>query len=207
MIALIDYGMGNIGSIANMIKKVGGESKVVTSAAALLQADKAILPGIGAFDQAVTTIHDLNLWEALNEFALVKKKPILGICLGMQLLCKSSEEGVLPGFGWIDAEVKRFNFTGLAGFEKLKVPHMGWNTVRPVANDFPLFKNWEEEMRFYFVHTYAAHAITAEHCKGKTFFGYEFDSVLGHENIMGFQCHPEKSHRFGKIVYKNFVDL
>ncbi len=207
MIALIDYGMGNIGSIANMIKKMGGKSKVVTTAAELAGADKAILPGIGAFDQAVTTIHKLGLWDALNEFALVEKKPVLGICLGMQLLCNSSEEGKEKGFGWIDAEVKRFDFSAVEGASNLKIPHMGWNVVRPVVTDWPLFENWEDEMRFYFVHSYAASVNNTAHAKGKTFFGYEFDSVVGHENIFGFQCHPEKSHRFGKIVYKNFIDL
>ncbi len=207
MIAVIDYGMGNIGSIVNMIKKVGGQSKIVRTAAELQTADKAILPGIGAFDTAIDTIHELNLWDAINEFALVKKKPVLGVCLGMQLLCNNSEEGVKNGLGWIDAEVKKFNFTGLADIQKLKIPHMGWNVVNPVDKEFLLFKNSEEEMRFYFVHSYAVHCKNAENIKGTSFFGYKFDAVIGKENIMGFQCHPEKSHKFGMKVYKNFIDL
>jgi imidazole glycerol-phosphate synthase subunit HisH len=207
MIAVIDYGMGNIGSIVNMIKKVGGQSKIVQTADELLTADKAILPGIGAFDTAIETIHNLNLWEAINEFALIKKKPVLGVCLGMQLLCNSSEEGTQKGLGWIDAEVKKFNFENVPNAAKLKIPHMGWNVVTPVNTGFPLFKNADNEMRFYFVHSYAVHCKYSENVMGTSFFGYKFDAVIAKDNIMGFQCHPEKSHRFGMKVYKNFIDL
>ena len=199
--------MGNIGSIANMIKKVGGQSKIISTPEALLSADKAVLPGIGAFDTAVQTIHNLNLWDALQEFALVKKKPVLGICLGMQLLCNGSEEGQEKGLGWINADIKKFDFSKINGQGQLKVPHMGWNIVKPVDENFPLFKDRQEEMRFYFVHSYAAEVHDPAQRKGTTFFGYEFDSVIGRDNIMGFQCHPEKSHKFGLQVYKNFVEL
>jgi imidazole glycerol-phosphate synthase subunit HisH len=207
MIAIIDYGMGNIGSIANMIKKVGFQSKVAQSEKDLEGADKVILPGVGAFDTAIQQLKALHLYDALNEFALVKKKPVLGICLGMQLICNRSEEGVLPGFGWIDADVKKFNFSNTTGGEKLKIPHIGWNVVKPVDEDFVLFKNHDDEMRFYFVHSYAAQCNDPEQSKGKTVFGYEYDSVIGKNNIMGMQCHPEKSHKFGMKVYKNFCEM
>jgi len=207
MIAIVDYGMGNIGSIANMIKKVGYQSKVAHNEAELAGADKVILPGVGAFDAAITKLKELNLFDALNEFALVKKKPVLGICLGMQLLCNKSEEGILPGFGWIDADVKKFNFSQVQGGEKLKVPHIGWNVVRPVKSDFVLFKDGDEEMRFYFVHSYAAQCNNISQSMGKTTFGYEYDSVIANGNIMGMQCHPEKSHKYGMKVYKNFCEI
>jgi glutamine amidotransferase len=204
MIGLVDYGMGNLGSIANMIRKMGGQSKIVQTPGELSSCSKAILPGVGAFDTAIKNLQDLDLWDSLHQFALVDKKPILGICLGMQVLCKGSEEGLLPGLGWINADVKRFNFNGDAS---LKIPHMGWNIVRPVNDRFPLFRNWEAEMRFYFVHAYAVQCNDPAESMGKTQYGYEYDSVIAKDNIMGMQFHPEKSHRFGMIVYKNFIDL
>jgi glutamine amidotransferase len=207
MIAIIDYGMGNIGSIVNMIKKAGYTSSIAHTAPDIQSADKLILPGVGAFDTAINHLKERDLWDALNEHALVKKKPVLGICLGMQLLCNRSEEGVLPGLGWIDAEVKKFNFSNIAGGEKLKIPHIGWNVVEPVDDAFVLFNNRDEEMRFYFVHSYAVQCNRREQSKGKTVFGYEYDSVVGRENIMGMQCHPEKSHRYGLQVYRNFCEL
>jgi glutamine amidotransferase len=208
MIGLVDYGMGNLGSIANMIRKIGGQSCIVQEPGDLKKCSKAILPGVGAFDTAVRNLHDLNLWDSLHEFALVQQKPLLGICLGMQVLCLGSEEGSLKGLGWIQAEVKKFQFDqSNKETSSLKVPHMGWNTVKPVDADFPLFTNWEKEMRFYFVHSYAVACTDKQASKGKTTYGYSFDSVIGKDNIMGIQCHPEKSHRYGMIVYKNFIDL
>jgi imidazole glycerol-phosphate synthase subunit HisH len=207
MIAIVDYGMGNIGSIANMIKKVGFQSTVIHTQAEILQADKIILPGVGAFDAAIEKLKELNIFDSLNEFALVKKKPVLGICLGMQLLCNQSEEGVQKGFGWIDADVKKFNFEHTANSQKLRIPHIGWNVVTPTNSNFVLFKDRDEEMRFYFVHSYAAQCNNQAHSMGKTTFGYEYDSVIANNNIMGMQCHPEKSHKYGMKIYKNFCEL
>lgn len=208
MIGLVDYGMGNLGSISNMIRKMGGDSRIVQSAEGLRECSKAILPGVGAFDTAVRNLKEMDLWDTLNDFALMQKKPLLGICLGMQLLCKGSEEGALEGLGWIDAEVRKFSFDSLPqNAPPLKVPHMGWNVVAPVDKNFPLFKGWEDEMRFYFVHSYAVKCNNPSQSKGKTVYGYAFDSVIGQANIMGMQCHPEKSHRFGMKVYKNFIDM
>lgn len=208
MIGVVDYGMGNLGSISNMISKMGGQSTIVHNAAELLTCDKVILPGVGSFDTAISNLKRQGLWDALFQFSLEEKKPLLGVCLGMQVLCKGSEEGNLPGLGWIDAEVIRFKFNEEPkGSRPLNIPHMGWNYVHPSDSAFPLFKNWEPEMRFYFVHSYAAKCNKQEESKGRTRYGYEFDSVIGRQNIMGMQCHPEKSHRFGMLVYKNFIDL
>ncbi len=208
MIGLVDYGMGNLGSIGNMIRKMGGDSCIVHEASDLIKCSKAILPGVGAFDTAIRNLHALKLWDPLHEFALVQKKPLLGICLGMQVLCVGSEEGSLDGLGWIQAEVKKFRFDSQdESMRSLKIPHMGWNTVIPTDATFPLFKDWEEQMRFYFVHSYAVTCKDEKESKGRTMYGYSFDSVVAKENIMGMQCHPEKSHRFGMIVYKNFIGL
>lgn len=208
MIGVVDYGMGNLGSISNMISKMGGKSTIVHTANDLLNCEKLILPGVGSFDTAINNLKTQGLWDALFEFALEQKKPLLGICLGMQVLCKGSEEGALAGLGWIDAEVIRFNFKAVSEEgRQLNVPHMGWNYVTPVDPAFPLFKNWEPEMRFYFVHSYAAKCSNAGESKGTTNYGYTFDSVIGRQNIMGMQCHPEKSHRYGMLVYKNFIEM
>ena len=208
MIALIDYGMGNLGSIANMIRKMGGQSTIVQTPDQLAACTKAILPGVGSFDTAMSNLSSSGLKDALHQFALIENKPLLGICLGMQVMCNGSEEGKLPGLGWIDAEVKKFNFEAIVPKNNaLKIPHMGWNVVLPTDCNWPLFKDWEAEMRFYFVHSYAVHCKNEAESKAKTTFGYAFDSAIGKNNIMGMQFHPEKSHRFGMKVYKNFIDL
>ena len=202
-IAIIDYGMGNLASIANMIKKAGGKCSIVNNAELLPMYDKVILPGVGAFDTAINNIKSNGLWDALNKYALVDKKPVLGICLGMQLLCSQSEEGVEKGFGWIDADVKKFNLKDSG----LRIPHMGWNTINVQNQAFPLFKNTEEEQRFYFVHSYAVTCKKQENVAATTNYGGDFDSVIWHDNIMGFQCHPEKSHKFGLQIFKTFIEL
>jgi len=195
MIGIVDYDMGNIGSIANMIQHLQGECCVVGDALSMLECDKLILPGVGAFDTAVQNLHQRDLWHPLLAFAQEQKKPVLGVCLGMQIMCAGSEEGATQGLGWFDTTVLKFDFDSLIDSSHLRVPHMGWNTVTMVDTQFPLFENWEAEMRFYFVHGYAVHDTTASFVKGITYYGYPFASVIGHQNIMGFQCHPEKSHR------------
>jgi glutamine amidotransferase len=207
VIGILDYDMGNIGSIANMLKRLRGECIIASDAAQLLSCQKLILPGVGAFDTAIQHLKDKGLWEALQHFALQEKKPVLGICLGMQLMCLGSEEGNLPGLGWFNTNVRRFQFSGLPNSDSLRIPHMGWNLVDMQDPSFALFKDWEPEMRFYFVHSYAVQDVDAFFAKGLTRHGYPFVSVMGHENLMGFQCHPEKSHRYGMLVYKNFIEL
>jgi glutamine amidotransferase len=203
MITILDYGMGNLGSIANMVKKVGGTSVITSKIKDIEKAKKLILPGVGAFDNGMKNLKKMNLITLLNKKILEEKIPILSICLGMQLLSKKSEEGKLAGLGWIDAVTKRFKFRQDQHFP---IPHMGWNTVT-IEKKSKLFINMFEEPRFYFVHSY--HLV----CKNKqdilttTNYGYDFVSSVKKNNIFGVQFHPEKSHRYGMKLIENYIKL
>jgi len=202
MITIIDYGMGNLGSVANMIKKVGGKSIITSNKDDIKNAKKILLPGVGAFDSAVRNLKKLHLWDLIKEKVLVEKVPIMGICLGMQLLTKGSEEGELDGFGFIDAYAKRFEFEK----EDLKIPHMGWNVVN-LQKKSKLFEGMEDqENRFYFVHSFAVECKENKDILTTTHYGYDFVSSFEKENIIGCQFHPEKSHKFGMKLFKNFVE-
>lgn len=201
MITIINYGMGNLGSVANMIKRIGHNSMITSDIQKIKSAEKIILPGVGAFDKAMEKLDKLNLIEVLNKKALVDKVPILGICLGMQLLSKKSEEGNLSGLGWIDAEIIKFKFED----KKLKIPHMGWNTV-DVINKGALFDNLAESPRFYFVHSYHAKCENKKYIMTITNYGYDYVSSICKDNIYGVQFHPEKSHKFGMKLLKNFIE-
>ena len=202
MIAIIDYGLGNLRSILNMLKKIGCPAVITNSAGEIEQADKMILPGVGAFDVAMKNINKLGLLEILNHKVLEQKTPILGICLGMQLLANSSQEGALPGLGWVDAQVVRFNFPGEKDL-KLKIPHMGWNEVEPTRPTH-FFPEPEAEHRYYFVHSYYMACRDPNDSIGTTHHGLDFTSVVMKDNIVGFQFHPEKSHKFGIELLKRF---
>ena len=204
VIAIIDYGMGNLRSIQNMLKYVGVDSIITSNIDDIHRADKLILPGVGAYDNAVRNIDRLNLREVLNHKALDEKTPILGICLGMQLLTKSSEEGKLGGLGFIDGETVRFKFNGENS--KLKIPHMGWNTVE-IKKKNNLFRDMYPEPRFYFVHSYHIVCHDDKDLSCATRYGYEFGSAIEKNNIFGVQFHPEKSHKFGMKLLKNFTEL
>jgi glutamine amidotransferase len=203
MIAICDYGTGNLKSIANMLSRVGGKVEVVSNPALLHQFEKVILPGVGSFDHGMSNLNAKGWLEALGEAVLQIRLPVLGICLGMQLMCKSSEEGQLPGLGWIEGDVKRFN---LAPESLLKVPHMGWNAV-DVVTPSPLFDEDSEEQRYYFVHSYHVICNNPADVLATAHHGYDFVASFRHENIYGVQFHPEKSHRFGMALMKKFVDL
>lgn len=203
MITIIDYGMGNLNSVANMINRLGGQAMRTSDPVLIAEAEKIILPGVGAFDQGMQNIRDGGWIDALNDAVLRRRVPLLGICLGMQLMCKSSEEGKLPGMGWIDAEVKRFR---LPAESAVKVPHMGWNAVAVVKPN-PLISGDEGEQRFYFVHSYHAVCKQSEDVLAIAQHGYDFPAAFGHGNIFGVQFHPEKSHRFGMALLKKFVEL
>lgn len=203
MITIVNFGMGNLGSISNMLKKIGVEALVTSDAAQILAASKLILPGVGAFDSGMKKLGDLGLIKSLHTQVLQRKIPVLGICLGMQLMTNGSEEGVLPGLGWADAETRRFVPPANSG---LKVPHMGWNVVtakKPSA----LLRDMEGEQRYYFVHSYYVRCRNPNDVLLTADFSHEFDAGFERDNIMGVQFHPEKSHRFGMQLLRNFAGL
>jgi glutamine amidotransferase len=203
MIAIIDYKMGNLGSIFNMLKRIGIKSQITSEPDEISHAHKIILPGVGHFDRAMERIGQTGLRAILDQKALIEKIPILGICLGMQLLTKGSEEGQLSGLGWIPAKTVRFR---LPKDSNLKIPHMGWNLVQ-AATPSRLTENFEPEHRFYFVHSYHAQVDDEKYSILKTEHGYLFDSAIQKDNIYGVQFHPEKSHRFGMRILENFAKL
>lgn len=199
MITIVDYGMGNLGSIKNMFKRIGVQANITGDVAQITLADKLVLPGVGAFDHAMKKINSSGLREILDHKALVEKVPILGICLGMQLLTNSSEEGHLPGLGWIQAETIRFPIS-----DTLKVPHMGWNEVC-YGEKSPLTEGFPAEVRFYFVHSYYVRVKDKRNSILSTTYGLTFSSAIQNDNIYGVQFHPEKSHRFGMNLLANFA--
>lgn len=203
MITIVDYGMGNLGSVLNMFKKVGAKAKITSDLNEIFKAEKILLPGVGSFDTAMKRISDTGMKKVLDNKALVEKIPVLGICLGMQLLTDSSEEGALNGLGWIKG--KSYNFHKRID-ESLKVPHMGWN-VATINNETDLTKSYKGELRFYFVHSYFVLADNDCHSMMKTTYGIQFDSALCQDNIFGAQFHPEKSHKFGMSLFQNFAKI
>ena len=194
---------GNFASVIKMVEKSGGKARIVATPTELASYSKVILAGVGAFDAGMSGILESGWKDALDEAALTQRKLVLGICLGMQLMCTRSEEGVLPGLGWIDADVRRFHFEGGAGF---KIPHMGWNTVR-VMKDNPLISTTEGEQRYYFVHSYHVNCSDPSDVLATTHHGYDVTAAISRGNVMGVQFHPEKSHRFGMALIKRFVEL
>jgi glutamine amidotransferase len=201
MIVIVDYGMGNLGSIDNMFKKIGVKAIISGDPEVIATAPKLLLPGVGSFDRAMERIHELGLKSVLDEQVLVSKKPLLGICLGMQLLTRGSEEGRLPGFGWIAADTIRFSNS-----IDLKVPHMGWNFVHP-ASPSSLTSNLPADSRFYFVHSYRVHVDNEKDSILKCNYGIEFDAAIQRDNIFGAQFHPEKSHKYGMKLLENYAKI
>lgn len=203
MIGLIDYNMGNLRSVVNALEKLGASVEIVKDADALAKYEKIILPGVGAFGDAMECLEKEGMSESIRAFAQTKK-PLLGICLGMQLLFESSMEfGKSKGLGLIEGEIVRFDATRFS--HTLKVPHMGWNELF-VQKESALFKGMPEAFYLYFVHSF--HAICDDkYTIGKTVYGYEFPSAVQKDNVFGFQPHPEKSHANGLAILKNFVEL
>jgi imidazole glycerol-phosphate synthase subunit HisH len=199
-ISIIDYGVGNIGSISNIIKKLGGLSEVLADPDELTNSKKIILPGVGSYDVGMRALNSSGFSKSILK-AVENGATILGICLGMQLLFEYSEEGHEKGLGLIEGQVKKFK----SGDIKIKVPHMGWNIVTPTI-DSPLFKSSDEELRYYHVHSY--HVICDEkYITAVTNYGYQFPSAVQSSNIYGVQFHPEKSHRFGFQLMTRFISL
>ncbi len=201
MITIVNYGLGNLGSIQNMLKKIGVIDVLISNNPDdILNADKLILPGVGAFDAGMSKINNLGLVPVLNKAVMELKKPVLGICLGMQLMTQKSEEGELKGLSWMNAEVKKFQFEN----SELKVPHMGWNFVE--VKDENLKMNLIDPSRFYFVHSYYIQCHDTSDVLITCQYGNEFVAGFKKDNMMGVQFHPEKSHKYGMELMRYFVE-
>lgn len=200
MIVIVDYGMGNVGSIRNMLKRIGKDSTISADPNVIKSASMLILPGVGAFDNGMRRLHQLSLIPLLNQKVLQEHTPVLGICLGMQLFTARSEEGSLPGLGWIDAETVRFS---LPAESQKKIPHMGWNYIEPKCH--PEFWKELEQSRYYFVHSYRVQCKNPSDVMATADYGGTFTAAICRGNIFGTQFHPEKSHRFGMTLLRNIV--
>lgn len=204
MIVIIDYGMGNVGSIFNMLKKVGCKANISRDPSEIMDAAKLILPGVGAFDEAMNNLQQRGLIHVLNRRVLEDRCPVLGICLGMQLMSRRSEEGKLPGLGWIEAETRRFSLGQEQGH--LKIPHMGWNLV-DVRDRTGIFAGFKDTPRFYFVHSYHVCCDNPADVLATSTHGFNFTAAVRRGNIYGTQFHPEKSHKYGMRLLLNFANL
>ena len=201
MISILDYGLGNLGSISNMLKVIGEKSKITNDVESIRKSDGIILPGVGAFDAGMSKLNESGLTEVIKEEA-DKGKPILGICLGMQLLGNRSEEGSMPGLSLIPFECKKFNFVD----KSLKIPHMGWDIV-DFRKQHPLLEGLTGQQRYYFVHSYYAVCANSDNVLMTCDYGIEFACSVVKDNVMGVQFHPEKSHDFGLALLTNFVKI
>jgi glutamine amidotransferase len=204
MITIIDYGVGNINAFVNVYNRLDIPTRIANSAADLENVQKLILPGVGHFDHAMLELLNSGMLQKLNELVLFKKIPVLGICVGMQLMANSSEEGTQQGLGWIDASVKKFDEAKIDLVTRL--PHMGWNDVIPAVSN-PLFNGLEQESLFYFLHSYFFDCNDKNNVLATTDYGDTFTSAAYSQNIYGVQFHPEKSHKFGEKLLHNFAKL
>lgn len=204
MITIIDYGVGNINAFVNVYKRLNIQTKIAQNASDLNDAEKLILPGVGHFDHAMSQLVNSGMLDKLNHLVLLKKVPVIGICVGMQMMANSSEEGNAEGLKWIDANVKKFDVTKINQVTRL--PHMGWNDVNPVAKS-PLFEGLEQDALFYFLHSYYFQCKNEKDVLAVTEYGEKFASAANFENIYGIQFHPEKSHKYGEKLLDNFAKL
>lgn len=203
MISVIDYGVCNLGSMLNMLRKIGVQARLVSTARELELAEKIILPGVGAFDNGIGALREHGLAEPLRRKVLRDRIPLLGVCLGMQMLGRRSEEGSLDGLGLLNAEARRFRF---APGSAQKVPHMGWSLLAP-RRDSLLLRGLDASARFYFCHSYHVVCSVPEDVLASTEYGGEVAAVVQHDNVYGVQFHPEKSHRFGMALLHNFAGI
>lgn len=204
-IVIIDNDMGNSGSVYNMVKRSGASAVISAKPDVIAKADKLLLPGVGSFDKGIENLKKAEFFPALQCKVLQDKVPFLGICLGMQMLFDKSEEGELQGLGWLKGEVKRFAFVKPSS-QRLKIPHMGWNIVHSVKEN-SLLPIHEEELRYYFVHSYHVICEQERDVLAVSRYDYDFTCAVQNNNIYGVQFHPEKSHRFGMALMKNFINL
>lgn len=203
MITLVNYGLGNVEAFVNIYKRLNIPVSVAQTADELAAAEKIVLPGVGAFDWAMTRLDQSGMRSCLDELVMVKKRPVLGICVGMQMMARRSDEGKLPGLGWIDAEVKRFDEASFS--QKTHLPHMGWNDVLPSDTD-SLFRGMTAP-RFYFLHSYYFAPTSLGVTLAVTDYNGLFTSAVRSGNVFGTQFHPEKSHEWGIHLLKNFAEL
>jgi imidazole glycerol-phosphate synthase subunit HisH len=204
MITIIDYGVGNVFAFQNVFKRLNIPSKIAKCENDLIGSSKLILPGVGHFDYAMSQLNNSGMRDRLDELVLKQKIPIIGICVGMQMMALKSDEGSLDGLCWIDAYVKKFEEATINHHTKL--PHMGWNDVKPIVNH-PLFKGLEQEAIFYFLHSFYFKCSNTENIISKTDYGINFSSSVQLDNIYGIQFHPEKSHSYGERLLENFAKL
>jgi glutamine amidotransferase len=204
MITIVNYGSGNIKAIGNIYERLRIPFKIANEPEEIKNAEKILLPGVGAFDETISMLDESGFRLILDHAVLINKIPVLGICVGMQVLAKKSEEGSLPGLGWIDGEVKKIDKSLL--LNKPKLPHLGWNTIK-IERKSPLFNEINEDDGFYFLHSYHFQCNSKEDILTTTFYGGEFASSVNKNNIYGVQFHPEKSHQNGIQLLKNFAQL
>tara|TARA_B100000378_G_scaffold171567_1_gene138266 strand:- start:409 stop:1029 length:621 start_codon:yes stop_codon:yes gene_type:complete len=202
-LAIVDYGMGNLNSVKKKLDRLKTTASITSNPKDIIKADKIILVGVGHFAKAMKNIKELNLLDTLNEVAIIKKKPVLGICLGMQLMAKDSEEGNTEGLGWLDANVRKMQVDDTL---KFKIPHTGWNKITQSKKSH-LMKGIPESSEFYFVHSYYLRSNETSNILNETEYCFKFTSAIEKDNIFGVQYHPEKSHDVGEVLLKNFISL
>jgi glutamine amidotransferase len=203
MIVIIDYGVGNLSSIKNMMKKAGCEAVISSDPEIISSAEKLILPGVGSFDHGISSLKSASFFNVLEEKVMIKRTPVLGVCLGAQLMAESSEEGNLPGLNWIEGNVIRFKKEQVEKLS-LKIPHMGWAEIY-IQKNSNLFRDMYPDSRFYFVHSYHWVCSNANDVLVSANYGYDFTAGIEHGNIAGVQFHPEKSHKYGLRLFENFI--
>ena len=205
MIRIVDYGVGNIQAFMTMFKRLGIPAERATAASDLSDATKLILPGVGHFDHAMQRLNDSGMRPALESLVFGQGMPVVGICVGMQMLAEGSEEGVLPGLNWVPGRVRAFANHPKAA--NLPMPHMGWNDVQPVANATLFAAGFDDAPQFYFLHSFYFDAQDKADVAATAHYGLDFDAVVSRGNIHGVQCHPEKSHHWGAQLLKNFAEI
>lgn len=205
MIRVVDYGVGNIQAFLNLFKRLGVDAQRADTPDTLQGASRLVLPGVGHFDHAMQRLNNSGMRTRLEELVLGSKVPVVGVCVGMQMLAQGSEEGSLPGLNWIPGRVRAFASNPLSA--KLPMPHMGWNDLEPKAGSKLFSRGFEDSPQFYFLHSYYFDAENNEDVAATAHYGFDFDAVVSRGHIHGVQCHPEKSHHWGEQLLKNFVEL
>lgn len=204
MITIIDYGLGNVLAFVNVYSRLNIPVSVAKTADDLIHATKLILPGVGSFDHAMQQLDRSGMRQSIEQLVLQQGMPVLGICVGMQMLANASDEGESPGLGWVEGKVRKFDVTEMPRGTNL--PHMGWNDVKPLV-DGGLFKGMEQDARFYFLHSYYYECFQQKNILAVTDYGGQFSCAVRRDNVYGVQFHPEKSHHFGSQLLKNFAEI